>query len=394
MMRPQPRKDSGVALLLVILSLALLTVLSYEIMLSSRVDLKIGRNAKERLQSYYLAQSALRFSMLRLHLFKTVRNMVDSGGAPIPGLNAQMADMIWSFPLPNLPLPGMDKVVWPGQMSASIESEGSKIPINLIDGDDKRGSSKEMAESVKKQVQQLIEGLLEDEEFDKTYRGLKPADLIEPLEDWIDADSEKKSGGDELQYYERQNPPYRPRNDRIPSISELYMIENWTDDLVKRLGRHFTVLNTTGKINPNYVSLERLKIFEPKLSQEDLGIIQRRRMEQPFKDLEDLKNFIRTSSDIKGGTQFDYPAGTQNSSRETIFYLKASGIVGDVRKDMRVAVRFTEEAAKASTAGNTKVDADSGTGSDAGAGTENKNGNNTKPGKLLDPQVILVEETT
>ena len=364
---------SGVALILVLLSLALLTVLSIEIIVASRVDIRIGRNARDRIQANYLAQSAARFALLRLQLYRNVRTLADGQAGGIPGLNNQTLEGIWSFPLPNLPLAGMDVKDWPGEFSSSIQAEGSKIPINMLDGVTTRGSSEEMAKSIRSQLEGLINGMLEDEEFDALYRGLKSEDLINPLEDWIDADSDSKSGGDEGRYYERLNPPYQPRNDRMTTLTELHMLENWTDDLVRRISPFLTVLNNSGKVNPNYISLERLKIFEPKLTPEELGLIQKKRMEAPFSSLDDLKNFIRTDPEIRNGKNFTFPEKLESYDKETVFYIKASGIVGELRRDLRLGIRFTEQ-------------------KDAKKPSETDEAYAKRPGKLLEPQVLTVEE--
>ncbi|MBS1984754.1 MAG: general secretion pathway protein GspK [Bdellovibrionales bacterium] len=366
---PHRKNESGVALIMVLMSLALLTVLSVELIAASRIDLRIARNARDRVQALYLAQSSARMAMLRFRLYKQVRDFKDGAGAgmAIPGLTPQVLDGIWSFPLPNLPLDAMTEAKWPGKITSVATSEGSKIPINLLDANPHRRSSKEVAETVQKQFVQLIEGMLQDEEFDKLYRGLRVDDLINPVIDWIDADNDAKSGGDELRYYDRQNPPYRPRNDRIPKLSELYMLENWNDDLVKRIAPHLSALNTSLDINPNYVSVDRLKIWEPKLTNEDLAYISVKRREQNFETLDDLAKWIQGDPDIKGGRTFKVPPELKPTTRETVFYVEASGIVGDLKRTLKLGVRFPEELSK---------------------DPKDKN----KPGKLQDPLTVSVEE--
>lgn len=366
----------GVALILVLMSLALMAVLAIEINVASRIDLSIGRNARDRLQAHYLANSAARFALLRLLLYREVSNLKATGSTPIP-IDDQTVDGIWSFPLPNLPFPGMEAPGWPGSFSASVTPEGSKIPVNLLDGNKARGSSEEIANQVRKQLDNLLEGLLEDEEFDKLYRGIKPADLFDPLADWVDADNNKRDGGEEIRDYEREDPAYKPRNDRMPTLTEMYMISGWTDDLYKRISPHLSVLNTRQEINPNYVSLERLRTFEPKLTAEDMIVIQKRRLEGPFASLDDLATFIRSSPDIRGGRDFKFPENIKEALKETIFLVKGSGVVGDVRRDIQFGVRFTEERARGSGSGS------QGSGSSAG---RNK-------GKLRAPDIVLIKES-
>lgn len=362
-------RQSGIALLMVLASMALLTVLSFEILFATRVDLRIGRNARDRLQAYYLAQSSARLSILRLHMYKEVRNLVD-GGSPIP-IPSEVIDRIWSAPLPQLPFAGMD-VNWPGTLMGTIASEGSKIPINLLDGNVHRGSSPELQKQVREEIINLIKSQLEDEEFDKLYRGMKPEDLVDPLQDWIDADSNRQGGGDENSDYEKLEKPYRPRNDRMPSLSELHLVKGWTDDLIRRLAGNFSTLNLALEVNPNYIPNSRLKSIYTKFTDEDLQAIAQHRQVTPFKDLADMKAWINTNT--KSGQQFTWPETMKDEPRQEIFQLESSGIVGEARRTLKLGIRFASEPKPTPSASPTP-----------GAPPP-------KPGKLLEPIVVTIEE--
>lgn len=383
----QPR-NKGVALVLVMMTLALMAVLAVEIIFASRVDLRIGRNARDRVQASYLAQSSLRFSLLRLYLYREAKNTFDSAGAAATGAPAaQIVDKIWSMPLPNLPLPGME-VNWPGETMGRIESEGSKIPINLLDGNRHRGSGKTQVEDVRKQIEALIAGLLEDESFDKQYRGLEAKDLIDPLQDWVDADSDKIGGGDENADYERLKPPYTPRNDRLPTLSELHMVRGWTDDLIRRMGSSFSVLNTSLEVNANYISRDRLRALCPKLSNEELAFIERRRFETPFGSMSELAGLITNSPDIPNGRNCKL-GELKDKKRETIFIIDGTGVVGEARRTLKLGVKILEEKPK-----NQPTQPGQSTSStqSPGAGDPNDPKNDPSKTKLLDPVILTIEE--
>jgi general secretion pathway protein K len=389
-MKLPPKKNSraGVALLLVMISLALMAVIIVEILAASRVDLRVALNARNRAQAYYMALSSARLQMLRMHMYKDARNLGSAGGVTLP---PQLIDLIWSQPVPPLPLPG-GKSKWPGEFSAKIESESSKIAINLLDGNKNRYSNDAKAKEVANQITRLIEGLLENEEFDALYRGLEPKDLVHPLIDWVDTNEDQVEGGDEARDYERLDPPYRPRNDRMPSISELHLVRGWTDDLVNRLAGNFTVIGTDTKVNPNYVSLLRIQSWGPKLSQEDLGIIDLRRRLQPFQSLAEMESFIQTDAEIKNGRDFQLPDDLKMGTRETAFRIEATGQVGDARRSIRLFVLIPEEIVQVKCQNNDPCDKD-------GDGLDDKSGDPmptpskpAKDGKLKEPQVVLSEE--
>jgi general secretion pathway protein K len=384
------KRNSGVALIVVMVALAFMAIVVVEIAAVSRIDLRIALNARNRLQAHYLAVSAAKLQILRLHMYKEVKNLADGNqNMPIP---KDMIDRIWNAPIPPLPLSNPENK-WPGTMTASIRSEGSKIPINLLDGNKYRGSSEEIKEEVKRQLEELILGLLETEEFDAKYRGLEPKDLIHPLIDWIDEDSVKQEGGDEDRDYERLDPPYKPRNDRLPSMSELHLIQGWTDDIIRRLGPSLSTLNNSTKVNPNYISLERLRAWGPRLTEQELAYIDQKRRLTPFASMEALESFVRSDPEIRGGDNFTVPESLKKegslSSREEVFMIEASGSVGDTRRNIRMGVIMLSERPPRRQQGQ-------GEGG-AGGSAEEPEGEGAgdtpaKVGKLIEPQVVFVEE--
>lgn len=340
MTRKNPK--SGIALFMVLVALALLSVLAVEIRYSSGVDSRISRNLKERLQAHYLAMSAARLSILRLHLYKEVKNLKSGSGSAVSEMiSDSMLNQIWSSPTPPMPFTSMKEVIWPGVISSTIESEGSKIPINYLDGNKNRESSEELQNSVKEQIRTLISGKLEDETFGDKYRDLNIDELISNLKDWIDIDTTKETGGFEADDYERLD--YKPRDGRIPVLSEIHMIKGWNEELYEIIAKpHFSVLNSSTTIDPNFISLDRLKSIHPPLTQEDLAAIEKRRFEQPFTSIDDLANFITSSGEVSNGRGFSFGNSPVESKKvEDVFYIKASGKVAETQRSYKIGVRFT-----------------------------------------------------
>jgi general secretion pathway protein K len=361
-------------------SVAFMAVIITEIIAASRVDLLIALNARNRLQASYLAASAAKLQILRLHMYKEVRNLKD-GSSNLP-IGVEMIDKIWNVPMPPLPLDAT-KSKWPGSFQSKIETEGSKIPINLLDGNKHRNSSKEQAEEVAKQLESLLNGMLETEEFDEKYRGLDPKDIINPLIDWIDENNEKVEGGDEDREYERLDPPYRSRNDRLASLSELHLVQGWTDDLYRRLAPNLSILNNAIEVNPNYVPLSRIKSWAPELTAEELSYIDQRRRLNPFKSMEELVGFIQGDPEIRGGDNIKVPENLlkKSSDRETVFMVETTGIVGDTRRSLRMGIVIVSE----KDTYKKKPDGSLELGSDGKPQIQ-------KRGKLIVPQVVFVEE--
>ncbi len=355
---------------MVIFSMLLITIVIAEITMASTVDTKISKNAIHRLQAYYLANSAAKLSLLRLHIFKEVTNQI-KGTAIAQMLDPKMLDQIWSMPLPPLPLEGQQtENRWPGKISATMTSESSKIPVNLIDGNRHRNSSDDIAKQVNEQIDALITGYFSSEEFDKSgFKGMEAKTLLIPLIDWIDTNFDRGDGGDENSEYARLDPPYNARNDRLASISELHLIEGWNDDFVERFGSSFSILSYKTSVNPNYVSISRIKSWGPDLNVEDLARIETRRRLQPFTDLQDLETFVKSDPEIRGGLTFNItPPGLKSHTTEQSFIIESSAQAGDIERVLRLGVYIPNEPSR--------------------KGADGKE----VEGKLSDPQVIFVEE--
>ena len=76
---PSPR---GVALILVLTVIAILTSIGVDFSYNSRVSLKLAENARDGMRAYYLARSAVNLSRLLLHYQK----QLDGAGAQLAGL--------------------------------------------------------------------------------------------------------------------------------------------------------------------------------------------------------------------------------------------------------------------------------------------------------------------
>lgn len=381
---------SGVALMVVLFSLLFMSIIAYELIYASRVDLRISANARNRLQAWYMAQSSARLSLLRIHLYREARNLLNKNKSlKIP---EQLVDQVWSFPLPSFPLPGQvfgEDHHLPGEMAGVIRSEGSLIPINLLDGNSHRNSSKEIAEQISSELKQLIESTQEsDDEFNNAYSGLRPEDLIHPLIDWIDDNTDKIEGGDELGDYDNFNPPYEPRNGRMPVLSELRLVAGWNDDLYNRFASEMSVHKTTQTINPNYISLKRLKSFHPDFENEDLQKLEEKRREEPFANLEQMAQWI--TAELPSGRGFEFPLEFKSSLQETIFRIEASGIVGLARRVIQLTVRLDEKPER-------KPPSQNPTGQEGGSDTppttetEGEKSQDTKPKELRPPTVVGFE---
>jgi len=64
--------ERGIALMLVVISIAILTVVATEFAYNSRVDLQLASNQRDEVRAYYLARSGIGLSRLLLKFQKQI----------------------------------------------------------------------------------------------------------------------------------------------------------------------------------------------------------------------------------------------------------------------------------------------------------------------------------
>src|ERR687884_474862 len=74
-MRSAPLQQRGIALVLVLTTIAILAAIGVDFSYSSRVSLKLAENLRDETRAEYLAKSAVNLSRLLLHFQKQVDQM-------------------------------------------------------------------------------------------------------------------------------------------------------------------------------------------------------------------------------------------------------------------------------------------------------------------------------
>lgn len=131
-MRPpgrQSRGSRGVALILVLTTIAILTSIGVDFSYSSRVSLKLAENLRDGTRAYYLARSAVNLSRLLLHF----QNQVDQmGGQLTQGLQGLLGGQAGGLPgaAPGT-LPGMTSTV-PGALPGGMPGMAGAAPASSL----------------------------------------------------------------------------------------------------------------------------------------------------------------------------------------------------------------------------------------------------------------------
>lgn len=268
------RQSRGVALVLVLTGLAILSAFSTEFSYRTRVDIKIATNMEKQVQAYFHARSAMEIARLVITSQKFVNQAVSAFGGSMPGMNVKNFEL-WRYAckfaeifsssslnfmgLELMNLKGQDGIgVAKGGFGCEVLPEDSRININAATTvADKR--------TLFTKLYALLRGAV-----DEDYRGgddREAAELILNIMDWTDPDDERSDidsngnlvqaggAGENVDYAKHG---YQARNAKMDSVEEVRLVEGMTDELYCRFGKEFTVYNT-GKLNVNEAELQLLK---------------------------------------------------------------------------------------------------------------------------------------
>jgi len=212
------KNQNGIALIVTLMVIAILTVLVLEFAFSTRINLYITSNLADGTKAYFLAKSGVQVA----------------AGAMLDDIQNSSEDYLqedWAQQLPPIPAGN-------GWVTVEITDEDSKFCLNRLI--DKRG--KLVQSSVK-----ILESLCTQLEI--------PVEVAYAIEDWVDADNDlRPNGGDETSMwaYNTLPVPYAAKNGYFSSLMELRLIWGMTDDYYKKLSEVVTVYGDS-KMNINTV---------------------------------------------------------------------------------------------------------------------------------------------
>ena len=256
-MRTPPARVRGIALITVMLIVAVVATLATQLSIAQAVWLRQAQNLADMSQAEAVTEGALNFSLAILDLDK----------------KPNTDDLTEDWALPQVaPVGG-------GAIAGRIVDAQSRFNLNNLVG----GAANDTA---------IFDSLLRSADLDL---GLK-----DTLLDWIDPDSNARSGGAEDDYYMNlPNGGYRTANQLLQSVDELRLIKGFAGtDAVQKLRPFVTALPSTSvSININTAPAEIIAgLFTPPLNMTDAKQaladrdVDDGRRGRPFQNCDELKN--------------------------------------------------------------------------------------------------------
>ncbi len=343
------RSQKGVALLMALFAMSLMTFIALEVSYDTSVDYIVAAQQVNRIKAYYAAKAGVEISLLRIMFYKQAM----AGFGEALGPEASRLEVIWSFPfawpptLAGAKLNEVDKSMMKSvvsdslmnaQYAATIAPESGKIDINDLGSDVKK-----LKASMIQQVVKIFESEVEhNEAFSDKYRGYNFQEIANNIADYIDEDSEGLNGGDESAPYRDFNEPglQMPPNRPLRTVDELHQVGGMKDDFYNVLAPRVTVFGTKG-INVNYANKDVLMALDESMTEEAVNRAIARRGNPkeggPFKNDQDFFGFIggfgvntRSIQERKIPLLYDM---------EYNFRITATGLSGNVKREI-VAVTY------------------------------------------------------
>ncbi len=252
-MRYRSCKSRGIALLTALLVVSIASIIAVSLIKRQWIDIRKTQNTQRTEQSWLYAQGVDAWAVGRLY-DDINKNAIDS---ETDG---------WNYPIEPTDIEG-------GQISAAIVDCQSKFNINNLLASNEAG----------KKYQARFKRLLKILDL--------PEQLINPLLDWIDADGDLHypNGAEDSHYMSKEN-PYRPANQPIVDISELRLIEGFTEEVYQAIKPYVTALPGVANININTASEAVIMSLGEEVLQQDAQYLIDSRTEEPF---DGVQSFIQ-----------------------------------------------------------------------------------------------------
>lgn len=302
------KHQRGVALLMVISLLTMLTSVVVDFQFNSRIDLQLAINARDELQAEYNALSAMRMRALLVKQAAQLQGAVTGllasmgvqGAVPPMGQILQMvpiecgllsaitqvegdekmdlADMLAGASKDGDVKKGKDQAdegssqgggtlsdgegFFPGECLATSTSEHTKVSINMLRNGLQNRSS---------QVMRLLLGLLMEPRLQRHFseddrngsHAATPQELVGAMADWVDADKNDYLSpvSDEDRNYSRAKDSYKAKNAPFDSVAEVQLVFGMDDELYAMMKNHLTIYTDSTSMDLATTPLDRIVMW-------------------------------------------------------------------------------------------------------------------------------------
>lgn len=285
----RPDRQSGIALLVVMVIVALGTLLATELLRQQQLQIRRGANLLHGDQAFAYALGGEVWAKRLL-----IKDAADS--------QHDSLDEFWNEGLPPTPIPG-------GSISGRLHDLQARFNLNNL-----QDPAKFNGLTANRFVRLLGELDL-------------PVEIRLAATDWLDSDSQVSAagGGAEDDYYSRLSDPYRTANGYMADVTELRLLRGVTEEVYSILAPHVAALPIETAINVNTASAQVLQSLG--LSPVDAETVIAAREDRPFEALTDFTALQVVADAINAGDLDE-----ANLSVTSIFFeLESEVVMGDLQ---------------------------------------------------------------
>lgn len=302
-MFPLSQNDRGVAVLMMMTSVALLAFLLSDFTFETKVNKLKIYNSQDKFQARLNAEAGLNFAMSKLRIYQEARNLIESNENIKSFVKPSQIESVllepFVYPIPNFPDMGAiqrsalqefrENTLFQGQVNVTIKPvSGFLNPNNMRiappdptaskdnssdqqnqgrfdrnDDEEEKSPELYMEETLTETLRLLMEDKREtDTDFDIKYGNLEARMLIKELKYYIsdkDLFDDAERGEFESRYLsENVRPKYAP----LTSLDELHLLLGWPDEIVELIRDKLTV-HEVAVIAVNELTEDQLKILFP-----------------------------------------------------------------------------------------------------------------------------------
>lgn len=308
------RRQKGMALLLVLVVVALLTSVLTDLAYSTLVDMRLTETFRDSTKAYYLAKGGINAGRM---ILQEDRN----------GYDAQ--DETWSKGIANYP-------VADGSVTITIEDQDGKIALNaMVTGNNPQAITADRFYRLLLVLE--LENLAD------------PAELTAALIDWLDSGdtpfSEIRTDdlnipvtGAEEPFYQSLPQPYPCKNSLLETLQELSLVRGFTPEVIRTLRPHVTV-NGSMQININTASEEVLMSLDQEITAGIAETIVEYRKQEPIESITQLEDILRPQAYAILKT---FANLKQLGTTSRIYRIESSAAVNDGRRRLVAEVNKTD----------------------------------------------------
>ncbi len=376
--------NQGVAMLMVISTITLLSLLMFSFKFETTVNKIKAFNTTGKYQARLNAESGLHLSLIQLEIYQNILNYLNENPNLRSAVPAELINMVWNQPLPlNLEIiEGMglleksaieevkEGLLMEGEINTNISSYANKINLNSMiltsakeyrdlfkkkfggntqnpqanpnanqgtanpndpnDPNDPQNQKPDQFKELETRLKELIENAINrkmenDEDFRSQYSGIDIDELIANIKYYLLDEGEDIGPLSTQVQSEFEKAGITPKHAPMTSLSEMNLLPAWNDELIELVKNEITV---HGKmvINVNTISDAWLNLIAPDMTEENIKTFRQEKQENPdllFNSDEELKRYF-LDKDWIVESDFD----------DKITILKNAGIVFGIESEL------------------------------------------------------------